>query len=459
MPEGNGYDIYDIWDLGEFEQKNTRSTKWGSKEELLELSKVCKENGVGLYWDAVPNHKAGADNTERCMAVECDPEDRTKEISDPHEIEAWVGFDFPGRGDKYSAMKYHWYHFSGTDFNQENEKKAIYKFVGENKKGWSESVDDETGNADFLMFADLDYSNPEVEKDVMEWGVWIQKELNLSGFRLDAVQHFSQRYTNQWIANLREKCGEDQFIVGEVWQPDVNMMIGWLEGIEDQAKFLLYDSPLVWNFNKISTTEEGDLRTVFDGSLVKERPMNAVTLVMNHDTQPGQTVETHIEGYFKPLAYGLILLRQDGYPCVFYGDLYGMKGRGDEVKAEEPACGGQLADLTLARKLYAYGDQDDYLDDPNCIGFTRRGTWDKPDGLACVMSNAKPGQIKMAVGDLHKGEVWTDVLGWSKDEVTIDDDGFGLFPCPGLSMSVWVNKEAQGRDKFPVNFDANIYQE
>ena len=112
---------------------------------------------------------------------------------------------------------------------------------------------------------------------------------------------------------------------------------------------------------------------------------------MNHDTQPGQRVETKVESFFKPLAYCLVLLRREGYPSVFYGDLYGTKGKYEEP----PACGGKLADLILARKLYAHGDQDDYFDEANCIGFVRRGTWDKPYGLACVMSNGGPGQKKV----------------------------------------------------------------
>ena len=29
-PQGNGYDCYDLWDLGEFDQKWTRATKWGT---------------------------------------------------------------------------------------------------------------------------------------------------------------------------------------------------------------------------------------------------------------------------------------------------------------------------------------------------------------------------------------------------------------------------------------------
>lgn len=73
-PEGNGYDVYDLYDLGEFDQKGGKSTKWGSREDLDKLSKRAKEVGVGLYWDAVLNHKAAADHKEKCRAVEVDPQ-------------------------------------------------------------------------------------------------------------------------------------------------------------------------------------------------------------------------------------------------------------------------------------------------------------------------------------------------------------------------------------------------
>ena len=62
-------------------------------------------------------------------------------------------------------MKYHWDHFTGTDWDQGNERKAIFKILGDNK-GWSASVDDEQGNADYMMFADVDFSHPDVQADV-----------------------------------------------------------------------------------------------------------------------------------------------------------------------------------------------------------------------------------------------------------------------------------------------------
>lgn len=84
-------------------------------------------------------------------------------------------------------------------------------------------------------------------------------------------------------------------------------------------------------------------------------------LKVTNDT--GQTI---IIPFFKPIAYGLILLRSQGQPCVFYGDLYGL--RGGPASLSKPACSGKLPILMQARKLYAYGEQRDYFDKRHCIG-------------------------------------------------------------------------------------------
>jgi alpha-amylase len=72
-PAGNGYDIYDLYDLGEFDQKDSVATKWGTKEELSSLAKAAQGLDMGIIWDAVLNHKAGADDGEKCLAVTVDP--------------------------------------------------------------------------------------------------------------------------------------------------------------------------------------------------------------------------------------------------------------------------------------------------------------------------------------------------------------------------------------------------
>lgn len=95
-------------------------------------------------------------------------------------------------------------------------------------------------------------------------------------------------------------------------------------------------------------------------------PDLAVTFVDNHDSQKNSSLESQVKDWFKPLAYGLILLRKDGYPCIFYGDYYSIKRKQSPHRP--------ILDILLdARKKYAHGEQLDYFDHPNTIGFTRKG--------------------------------------------------------------------------------------
>lgn len=43
--DSTGYSPYDLWDLGEFDQKGSVETKYGTKQQLLEAIKALKENG------------------------------------------------------------------------------------------------------------------------------------------------------------------------------------------------------------------------------------------------------------------------------------------------------------------------------------------------------------------------------------------------------------------------------
>ena len=275
----------------------------------------------------------------------------------------------------------------------------------------------------------------------------------MKGFRFDAVKHYSESFLQDFNHNLDAHGGEGWFLVGEFWDTSLPGLTDYLAKM--QHKFSLFDAPLVKNFHSISTGNGADLRQVFDNSLVQAEPYNAVTLVMNHDTQPGQALQLDVAEWFMPLAYVFILLRESGYPCLFYGDVYGLKG-GVEGDWRPPAAQGKVPDMALARKLYSYGELNDYFDNPNCVGWVRRGTWDRPDGCAVVMSNTGDAEKRMFVGELHKGEEWTDVLGWEHREIVIGNDGFGVFPCGSVSVRIYVNKNAKGRQLFG-KFDSKIY--
>ena len=157
-----------------------------------------------------------------------------------------------------------------------------------------------------------------------------------------------------------------------------------------------------------------------------------MTFVDNHDTQRGQALESTVEEWFKPAAYALILLREDGLPCLFYGDYYGIEGEFAQENFQE-----SLDTLLYARKDLAYGEQTDYFDDSNCIGWTRSG---KEDGapLAVTISNDAANSKSMEIGSDWAGQAFYDILGNCSDTVTIDEDGWGDFPVSEKSVSVWT---------------------
>lgn len=63
-----GYDVYDTYDLGEFNQKGSVATKYGTKEEYLNAVKSFQDNNIKVLADIVLNHMMGADETEEVYA-------------------------------------------------------------------------------------------------------------------------------------------------------------------------------------------------------------------------------------------------------------------------------------------------------------------------------------------------------------------------------------------------------
>ena len=78
-------------------------------------------------------------------------------------------------------------------------RRKVYSRFWERENIWSEGVDDENGNYDYLMFADLDFDNPEVVREMQDWGIWVSNELNLDGMRLDAIKHMNDQFIKHFL--------------------------------------------------------------------------------------------------------------------------------------------------------------------------------------------------------------------------------------------------------------------
>lgn len=433
--DGRGYDAYDLWDLGEFEHKGHIRTRWGTREELLSACSAARRHGIDILIDAVLNHKLGADRHETFMAVPSNPDNRLKDDGPPRLIDGWTAFDYPTRNGKYSSFRWTKDHFSGVDWDQKTQTKAIYRIVEPGHKGWSRNVDTELGNYDFLLGVDIDHSHPAVQEDLLKWGNWILGTTGAAGFRLDAIKHFDRKFLLSWIQHVRKRTGNDKmFCVAEYWSADLDKVIPYLRFFRGETSF--FDVPLHHNFHLASRQSDSfDLRQIFKKTVVGLQPGDAVTFVDNHDTVVGQSLESWVSENFKTQAYALILLRASGYPCVFYGDLYPNREGYSERTAKN------LRILVEARKYYAYGPQQDYFSEKNCIGFVRKGDRSHP-GCAVVLSN-KSGpatfkhEVRMNVGLANGGSSYRSLM-TQEGKVAIDAQGWGSFFCFANSVQVWV---------------------
>lgn len=422
-----GYGVYDLYDLGEFDQKGSVGTKYGTREAYLAAVGALKAAQVQPLADLVLNHRMGADECEDVSASRMDWEDHRRVLESGVPVRLFTRFTFPGRKGMYSDFMWDASCFTGSSWDERSGAEGLYLISG---KHWAPDVDEERGNYDYLMGADVDFHAPAVLEEMQRWGRWFVDTSGVEGFRLDAVKHISAAFYRDWLEDMRRYAGKELYAVGEYWQYDVGRLHRYLEQVEGRMN--LFDVPLHGKFRAISTSGgQYDMRTLFDHTLVGTRPHQAVTFVDNHDTQPGQSLESWVEGWFKASAYGLILLRAFGYPCVFWGDLYGIPGQGIGRVTELPL-------LMRLRRNNAVGPEHDCFDHQHVIGFTREGDPDQPgSGLAFVCTNGEAGAKRMYVGKRHAGRWFRCALGDQAD-VRIDSDGTGLFKVKDGRCSVYV---------------------
>ena len=438
-----GYAVYDMYDLGEFEQCDSTPTKYGTRDEYLTAVKTLQANGIQVYADGVLNHRMGANHTEMVKATPFWQNDRLNPKGWQRDVKAYTHFTFPGRvlpdGSKqYSDFEWHWWHFDAVDYDELTEESdTVYLFEG---KAFDDYVALEKGNFAYLMGADVDFQSVEVQQEVENWGKWYLDQTGVDGFRLDAIKHISAWYFPLWIDALKKHAKKDLFMVGEYWYNDLGTLQWYVDAV--QGRMSVFDVPLHYNFHYASRAGGNyDMRTILDGTMMQTNPTHAVTFVENHDSQPLQALEAPVEAWFKPLAYALILLRSEGYPCVFYADYYGAQyedyGKdGNKYPITLHSHRWMIDKFLYARKHFAYGPQYTYFDHFNTIGWTRLGDAEHPKAMAVIMSDGPEGYKWMEVGKANTQ--FYDLTEHIKTPITTNQWGWAEFQCNGGSVSVWV---------------------
>lgn len=218
-----GYGVYDTYDLGEFNQKGTVRTKYGTKGELQSAVAAAHGAGMQVYADIVLNHRVGADGTEDVTATPYDTKDRTNPSGPPRLIRAYTRFTFPGRGGKHSSYEWTRTSFDAVDYDAflGGTGGTVYLLEG---KSFDKYTSLERGNYDYLLGADTDTDVEWVRRELADWGKWIVREIGFDGFRIDAVKHMDARFfRDSWLPAVREER-RDAFAVGEYWENNVGAL-------------------------------------------------------------------------------------------------------------------------------------------------------------------------------------------------------------------------------------------
>ena len=390
-PNSMGYDPYDYFDLGDFDQKGSLKTAFGNSEELRTLIATIHDNGMGAIADMVINHNSGADEEET------NPLDGKKR---------WTKFTpasgrFPRDWNCFHPSRYERVMVEGEQF---------------------------------AGFPHLCHRNPRVYTAMFDYARMIIEDLDFDGFRFDFVKGFGG-----WMVGLlakyqyQKKTSEvfTPFVVGEYWSGPEDIA-GWLDSVNqltDGGQMAAFDFPLRYKLKDLCDTPSYDLRNLTDGhSVSAARPFNAVTFTENHDMGGNEVVNDKMLGYS-------FILTQDGYPCVFWWDYY-------NCGLARPGAPNGIDALIAAHHAHAGGESCILHADPDLYISQRAGN-EGQSGLIYVLNNLGNQWSGTSVktrwpNQKFKPVAWDGHDSAHPDERTTDAEGCSEFPAPPRGYCVYA---------------------
>ncbi len=386
-----GYDPYDFYDLGDYQQKGAKKTWFGSKEELLNLIDAAHNNNMTVIADMVVNHNNGADK---------------EEVNPIDGVKRWTLFNKPKSGKFLRS----WDCFHPSQYESWDEKK-------------------------FGQMPDLCHRNPYVYTEILKLAKWMIEEIGFDGFRYDFVKGYGTWVTKAIQEERYVKNGNPfkPYGVAENWAGDREIE-DWLHEVNDWSDNPVgaFDFPLRYQLKNLCDSYGFSLRNLGGPStLFYDNPFGAVTFVDNHDFRGGSEPPIYND---KLLAYSYILTHE-GYPCVFWQDYYNWG------LAKEGSPNG-IAALVYVHEKLAAGKTDTLWVDDNLYIMQRRGSGNNP-GLIYVLNNRGDGWNGKWVHTQWNNEVLKPIAWWSPYQLDmpypqpVQENGWGQFWAPPRGYAVY----------------------
>jgi alpha-amylase len=387
-----GYDPYDYYDLGEFDQKGSIPTWFGTRKDLEALIAEAHKNSLSVIADIVINHNSGAD---------------AQEVNPITGQSRWTLFN-PKSG-KFPR-------------NWESFHPSMYE-------SWDEMT--------FGDMPDLSHRNPYVYAELLKLMRWLIEEIRFDGFRYDFVKGYGAN-TITAIQEYRYVRDGKPFVpygVAEFWD-SARAIENWVDlaNFSNSNPVDAFDFPLREMLKALCDQYGFSLRNFATWETVMQKqPQTTVTFVENHDLRD----EGRLIVNDKLLAYSYILTHE-GYPCVFWKDYFNYN-----LALRDTPNG--IDALVQAHEQYAAGGtQTLYLDDTLYI--MQRSGFDGKPGLIYVLNNQGDNWRGEWVTTKWKNASFRPVAWWGKNDLScpIDQstgpDGRGQFFAPARGYAVYVLK-------------------
>ena len=232
-----GYAPFDNYDLGDKFQGGSTRTRFGDKDEYLRAVAVLHANGIEVIQDVVFNHLVGAgsdtgDGGEDPAA----PNDKFKNFR-------YVSWLTPGTNQ--SAASYlarsgrfpkNWQNFHPNPDHNTQGDDITGGFFGPDICYFGEA----RGLSSNASYNPAQSAN-HMRDGLRAWVVWLKKQTGVDGFRLDAVKHFENWATKDFVWNLAYNAGfasggSEMFCVGE-YVGSAGELDGWVDSVNNSDGF------------------------------------------------------------------------------------------------------------------------------------------------------------------------------------------------------------------------------
>jgi alpha-amylase len=427
-----GYDIYDHYDFGEFYQKGSTETRFGSKVELERMINILKSLGLDVYVDIVLNHTAGGE---------------LKSKNNCRTDSAYLIFNYPFGSKRFPKNANS---FNPSENNNCNQSPPY--------------------NDNFFSFANDNCTDcPDVRDSLIVWGAFLKNHFGFNGARLDAVKHINPVFISQFV----NQAFPSKYIVAEY--------IGSGDEIKNYFNQLaamgagnvsFFDFPLRYVLADMCNNSTGsfDMRSLDYAGLIFGKGMsgfNVSTFVENHDfdrTGWDGTIDTAVGGHSpvfrdKHLGYAFILF-SEGRPSIFFKDYfdYGLGHLIDTlIFIRHKFLGGST---TLRSGLDPYYIRQDGNQDQNLLAqdvyVARRNGWQNQIGGYIVINDNPSKWIDVWVDtELPAGTVFKDYTGKDVNKVVVGPKPGGTknrikLWAPPRNFTIYVADTSQQINHSPV---------